>query len=263
MEKIVTITKCMPKFSSGIILQADKLQNLADQTLLLPSLMAHGYTDGVVSGLDIIEKDGNIVVSKGVVRVHGAMFLMDEEMAIQYQPTNRTTFLKLCYLERVTAPSGTTHTFTLGTSETVAGEDEIELCRFKLQEGARLRYVYDDFEDLNTEFDTINIIRAVYSGKDSPALNIKILKIFAKEMLSLKPVEGIDTFFCIQILGMNDVMHMEGVLAYLEIKTGESLDVISNYKVYKGLLGVLQQERSKTRVEKKKKIVPQKKIFID
>lgn len=79
-------------------------------------------------------------------------------------------------------------------------------------------------------------------------------------MLSLNPLDQIDIFFCMQILGLNNLMNVEEIVYYIESKTNQKIDNINNYKIYRELLKILNNERSKMREEKivkreKKKIL--------
>ena len=69
-------------------------------------------------------------------------------------------------------------------------------------------------------------------------------------MLSLNPLDQIDIFFCMQILGLNNVMNVEEIVYYIESKTNQKIDNINNYKIYRELLKILNNERSKMREEK-------------
>jgi hypothetical protein len=51
-------------------------------------------------------------------------------------------------------------------------EDELELGRFKLREGAVLRSDYTDFFDLITEYNTINVINVEYAGIKESTMNL-------------------------------------------------------------------------------------------
>jgi len=64
-------------------------------------------------------------------------------------------------------------------------EDEMEICRFKLKAGSRLRQDYVDFHDLNTEFDTLNILHVPYAGMDLPTIAPYVTRYFAKEAYPL------------------------------------------------------------------------------
>lgn len=255
--------KQIPVFKDGSILRTEMLEKLADFSFVLPNLMHEGFTDGVISGCDVTEFDGRVVVSKGVVMFSGQLFLIDEEFSAKYKPTNKTVFLKLCYFGKEIVKNGINHKFAIELSQEKIKSNEIALCCFKLQDGARLRFLYDDFEDLNTEYDTINIIHTVYSSKKYGTLNPRVLKIYAKELLSFNPQNMADIAFCMQILGGNMSTNIEAINAYILLKTGEDIDNVSNFKVYKSLLSILNDEKIKAKGHKSKNTIKKRTIMVD
>lgn len=256
------IIRHLPNFEDGVIIRAEKMKQLSDQVFLLPNLIYYNYTNGIISGCEVYESNGNLVLTKGVICLDEKLFIIDKNIEIPYYSTDKLTYLKITCLDKCFNKNGDKYIFSINLSEEQINKnyDEIELCRFKLQKGARLRYIYDDFEDMNTEFDTINIIYTKHSSKNFPTVSLKILKNFSKEMLSLNPLDQIDIFFCMQILGLNNVMNVEEIVYYIESKTNQKIDNINNYKIYRELLKILNNERSKMREEKivkreKKKIL--------
>lgn len=254
------IRKYLPSFKDGVIIRAKKMQQLADQVFLLPNLIYYDYTDGIISGCEVYAKDKKLVLTQGIICLNGKLFIIDNDVTIPYFATDKLTYLKISCTDKIFEKDGDEYIFCIDLSEEQPNKDEIEICRFKLQKGAKLRYVYDDFEDMNTEFDTINVIHAKYSSKKYATISNKVLKNYAKEMLSLKPSDSIDVFFCMQVLGTNTVINTEEIVYYIETKTKQKIDSISNYKIYNGLLAILKEEKDKVKVEKtikqdKKKIL--------
>ncbi len=257
------MVKEIPNFNDGVVLRAKALQTLADYIFVLPSLLRAGYGDGVVSGLEVTEAKGNIVVSSGIICVKSQLFLIDEPISIPYHKTNKTTYLKLQYVGDKKQKNFTEYIFSIELSEVECGKDEYELCRFKLQEGAKLRYIYDDFEDLCTEFDTINIINTPHSSKLHPTLNLNILKFFANEMLTILEKDILDTAFCMNILGANEPLNIEVVVLYIEIKTNNKIEEITNINIYNLLLQILKNQQKSKSETKEVKINKKRQIFID
>lgn len=254
------IRRYLPSFKDGVIIRAKKMQQLADQVFLLPNLIYYDYTDGIISGCEVYERDKRLVLTQGIIYLKGKLFIIDGDITLPYFATDRMTYLKICCTDKIFEKDGDEYIFCIDLSEEEPDENEIEICRFKLQTGARLRYVYDDFEDMNTEFDTINIIHSKYSSKKYSTVSHKVLKIYSKEMLALKPTDPIDIFFCMQILGSNAVINIEEIVYYIETRTKQRMDNLSNYSIYKGLLTILKEEKEKVKVEKivkqdKKKIM--------
>ena len=255
--------KLIPVFKDGSILRTEMLQKLSEFAFVLPNLMHVGFTDGVVEGCDITAQDGQILVSKGVVIFGGQLFLMDQEVAVDYHPTNKTTWLNLCYFGEEVVGNGIHHKFSIALSEEKTKEHEIGLCSFKLQEGAKLRFVYDDFEDLNTEYDTINLLHTQYASKKIPALNPNVLKLYANELLSFHPQSALDIAFCMQIIGSNSSIHMDAVITYIFLKTGVKIDKIANINIYRSLLSILKEERMKVSGTKTRNIIKKRTILVD
>ena len=259
MEEFI---KYRPRFDAGVILKAEKMNELVEHAFNLPDLVYRGYTKGIISGLDITIDGDFIVISKGLFLYEEEVYTLNKDIRISYHPTNNWNYLKICKKESMKKIDGIQTHFVVISDDLLTKESELELCRFKLQEGAKLRYIYDDFEDMNTEFDTVNLIYSPYSSKEMAGLHPKILKNFAKEMLDLRPQNPLDTFFCMQVLGLNTTMNIEEIIRYIEIKKEENLGKVTNYTIYHHLLDILKKEKANSKGVKKK-ATPQRKILID
>lgn len=259
MEKI---TKYCPRFSDGAILRAEKLQQLIDQAFTLPNLIYNGYSDGVVSGLEVTEEKGNLVISPGLISFKNEVFVIEKSFVIPYEATNQTSYLKLGYDGCSEGVAGREYYFFIELNLESATNEQIELCRFKLQEGAKLRTKYDDFEDMNTEFDTLNLIHVPYASKDNSTLHPKILKVYAKELLMLKPQNILDQSFCVQIQSSQLSFNIDGIISYIEIKTENEIEQYTNVKIYNELLFILQLQKGAEKLQKKKNSI-KRKIIID
>ena len=259
MEEFI---KYRPRFDAGVILKAEKMNELVEHAFNLPDLVYRGYTKGIISGLDITIDGDFIVISKGLFLYEEEVYTLNKDIRISYHPTNNWNYLKICKKESMKKIDGIQTHFVVISDDLLTKESELELCRFKLQEGAKLRYIYDDFEDMNTEFDTVNLIYSPYSSKELAGLHPKILKNFAKEMLDLRTANTIDIFFCLQILGLNTTMNIAAVIQYIEMKKEEKIEKVTNYNIYKHLLDILHKEKLNAKGIKKK-VITQRKIIID
>ncbi len=244
------IKRHLPNFEDGIIIRAERMKQLVDQSFLLPNLIYYNYTDGIISGCEVYESDGKIILTEGVIRLNGKLFLLDKDIMIPYYATDKLTYLKISCIRENINSDGNEYIFSVDLSEEKPTLNQLEICRFKLQKGARLRYIYDDFSDMDTEFDTINIIHTKYSSHGYSTISLKLLKNFAREMISLKPTDQLDIFFCLQILGLNNVLNIDGIIYYIENKLNYTIEDINNYEVYKGLLEIIKMEKTKTKVDK-------------
>ena len=259
MEKFI---QSKPQFKDGVILKANKMNELAKHTFELPNLIFTGFTHGIISGLEVSVQNNNIVISKGAFCFESEIYTIIQDMLFPYSPTKNWQYLKIDHVDTLSKLDGIEESFEIKLDNKSTKNDEIELCRFNLQDGAKLRFMYDDFEDMNTEFDTISLIYVPYSSKDNPSLHPKILKNFAREMLNLNPQNILDTFFCLGVLGLNTVMNAEEIHRYIEIRTDEKIDLISNYKLYQKLFDILKEEKSKTKTLKNK-LITRRKIIVD
>ena len=170
------------------------------------------------------------------------MFFIKEPMSVIYYPTNTTVVLKLLFSEQLRDKNFIYREIDLMLSEQVdLQKGELELCRFKLQEGARLRYQYQDFSDRNTEFDTLNTIYAAYSALGGSSLSLEIVQEFAEGMLKAKGLPDMDALFCMQLLGQDRPVSKKVLTAYIERKMGHSLPDDSNLTIYKALEKLLRE----------------------
>ena len=184
----------------------------------------------------------SILLNEGIIVYEGQMFLIKEPMQINYYPTNTTTVLKVHFSEQIRDGSFTYREIELmlsGSAERRKGE--IELCRFKLQEEARLRYEYQDFEDRDTEFDTLNIIYADFSARGGSTLAPDILQDFSREMLSAGELAEVDRCVCLQLLAQDRPMNREMLVAYIQGRNGRSMADTSNHAIYMELVKILKE----------------------
>lgn len=255
--------KKIPIFENGNILRKEMMMELSKFSFLLPELLFESYGDGIISGCKITTNRKEIIVDKGVIYFKGQLFLIDEPCFLLHSPTNRMSYLKFLYLAQKVNKSFVEHRTEIVIEDKPPKENEIELCRFKLQQGARLRYEYDDFEDMCTEFDTINIIYSPYAAKGKSSINPEILNGFAKEMIKLKPDNLADISFCMQVLGSYTGVRVDMVVSYIYLKTGEDLDRRENIYLYRKLLEILNIEKTKAKGQEPKKAMKKQVILVD
>lgn len=256
------VSKRIPIFADGNILTKEMLCACSDFLFSVPDLFLEGYSDGIVSGCELSADSRDLILGKGLIRFGGKLFRIGNEYRFAYAPTNQNYYLKAVGYGEKHSRSFEEYCLELVLTDLQTQEGEIEFCRFKLQEGARLRFLYDDFEDLCTEYGTINLLYAPFCGQGESTLHPKVLKRFAKELLSLQPENPIDTAFCLQALGTERGISLDAAAAYLSVK-GESLSDLSNRSVYDGLLRVFQEERQKSNDKPTKKTERKPFILVD
>lgn len=236
--------QAVPVFKDAHILRKSMLEALSDYAYLSGKLLHTGYGDGILSGCELTTTEDRIILNEGVFFYQGEMFFMKEPEEIFYFPTNTTTVLKLCISGYKEEKSLLYREMELVLEGEDGGKEGIELCRFKLQEGARLRYAYQDFFDRDTEFDTLNVIHAPYAVKGGSAISPEVTKAFAREMLAIKGLPTEDVQFCLQLLGREHPADNGMLAAYIGWREGKELKKQGNGAIFSGLARILKRSGS-------------------
>lgn len=250
------LVQAIPLFQDAHILRRSMLEALSDYAFLTNQYLYKGYSDGILSGCQLTTTEDTIVLNEGIILFGGQLFLIKEPMNVEYCPTNTTAILKVCFSDEMRDANFIYREVELNlTKQLKLQKGEMELCRFKLQEGAGLRYRYQNFEDRNTEFDTLNMIHAPYAAPGKSTLSPDITGNFAKEMLAIPSITDFDALFCMQMLGQERAVSKEALKGYLERRNKAELDDDSNLGIYKKLCGILKesiQGKSEDKVRKKR-----------
>ena len=234
-----------PQFQSKRLLRAEMLEELRDYPLHFAKIMWEDYAQGVVSGCKISWSDGALTVGRGMIYKNQQFYFMEEPCSMECRPLDCIRYLKVRILPEKHMPGE-----TLGVGEILleerAADDafELELCRFRLQEGARLRDRHENFEDFSTEYDTVDFTYAPWAGKYSSVLNPALMQQFAREMIK-KDEKGIeDISFAMAVLAGGGQVGAEAVREYIRLKTGVRPKG-GIRSMYDGLLNVLKEEEQK------------------
>lgn len=243
--------KEFPRFESGMVLRQSMLTSLSDHVYQLGDLQYQGFSDGIVKGCALTTTEDSIIVNPGIIRFEGELYLINEPLMCVYAPTDTTCVLQMEFHDKVTSQTYISREIELCFTDTdVQSRQYMELCRFKLQPKARLRYQYTSFEDRETEYDTLNIIHSSFCGLDAPTLHPDIVRHFASEALDAG-ADGIDGAFCLQILAQQEPIQRVALQAYIRKKLGSDTVCDTNLQLYHGLSKCLGQLETK-RIERPK-----------
>jgi hypothetical protein len=210
------------------------------------------YSDGVLAGCGVFESDMNIGVLGGLVKFGGRVYVLSDRESVPYRPTDAWTVLKIRF-----GGEERSRDFLRFTGHLVLDENtnilpnELELGRFKLKQGSRLRTVYTDFKDMETEYDTVNLIGVPYSGIGEATLYPEILMYFAREAYPLA-LDALDIAFCTLCLAGNGVMSRESIKAYLIRRLKLSERAFENAELHSHLASVLADMSGATRGESRR-----------
>lgn len=258
------IEQIVPLFDSGHILSREMLEALSDYSRHYGELIHIGYADGIISGCRLTTMEDSIIINQGILCFQGKPFLVKEPVSVKYQPTNQIRILKACYLGEVRTESLIKHRVDMVLEDDCTmQEGQIELCRFTLQSGARLRCEYVDFEDRSTEYDTLNMLHSPYAAPVRSALNPDITRAFAREMLDCRLDCQTDVSFCLELLGRKEPMAAEAIAAYIRLRTGRKEVKEDNQGLYEGLLDILKKIKDGSPVEEKPTPRKRRTIIVD
>lgn len=253
-----------PLFNSGRLLKIDMLNELRDFPREFFDARLKRYSNGIISGCDIDVTDNYVVIQKGIIKYEDVIYLLKEDKKIAYECNNKMMILKVKFL-----PQLVDHDFINYSTEVYLDENlelkgnELELCRFKLRIGAKLRVNHVDFNDLCTEYDTVNTINVPYAAYGESSLNPDILRQFGRELLRCNVGEAWDISFGMTCIQSKEPIEKEIITNYLVYKLDIEIKDYSNEELYYYLLDVLNRVKDGEDGSRRKRNGRFKKIIID
>lgn len=253
-----------PLFNRGRILKLEMLEQLRDFPRDFIDIVLEQYSDGIIAGCNLKVEGNRIIISKGVIKHDNLLYLLKEDYSLSYKSTNHMAMLKIKFLGETKNNDFVNYGTEIFIDNNLnLKEDEMELGRFKLKIGARLRADYINLEDMYTEYDTINIINVPFAAFEKSSLCPYILNCFAKEAFKYKLVNALDISFCMLCLQNQQVMERELILNYIKARLEIEEKEYSNEQIYEHLVRILQGiRRGKEDLENNKR-TDYKKIIVD
>lgn len=235
----------IPVFERGTVLTQEMLETLKSYAIDLATLEYAGYEDGIISGCQVSMLGNMIYVNRGIIKYAGNIYFLPCEFKVMANTGNQWQVLRM----HVGSMSRDTN-FMIGelnleiSSELSAATNKIEICRFRLQGGAVLRNQYRDFNDLSTEFDTINEIHAQWAGYQCKSISNRVLMEYAKELQKKNSQNIHDVIFIQQIMMLNGkTMARNAILYYISRRLNRPQKEMSNEDIYKALQDILKTSR--------------------
>lgn len=234
-----------PVFEAKRLLKKDMLDNLRDFPRELFDLQYQGYSDGILTGCDIKGTGTGLTILPGILYYKSVPYFLNKQYPIPYRAEGELVYVKVHFWDKAIGAGGEEFfSQVIVDGQEPDAEQELELARFKLQPGARLRSEYVDFYDYETEFDTVNRIHAPYAAPEHSGIWPRILKNFAKELLRNHVNNPWDSAFCLSCLQLTEAMPYEAVRAYLNARQGQDREY-TNIQVYSALKRILRESGSK------------------
>ncbi len=232
-----------PKFTKGRILKLDMLENLRDYSRDTLDILTSNLSDGIIEGIEPIVNEDTITFTKGIVKHKGNIYIINEKVSISYGATEVEALIKLVFINNEEEPDYKVQNVKIILDKnTNVLENEIELGRFKLKDGAYLRTDYKDLDDYTTEFNTINIINVKYANIDTYTLSPSFMRKYGNEILVTKTKEIWDVNFGIACINSSK-MSRKVILNYINVRLNEDNTLLSNYELHHKLTIILNKVR--------------------
>lgn len=154
-----------PEFEKKQLLRAGKLEQLRDYPRNYTRLLFQGYGDGIVSGCELSWEPGFLTINSGMIYWKGKLYFLKKQFRMECPAEDEVRCLVVSFLPETKEAGvcrGATNVYL--SKEQTHPPEEMELCRFRLQQGFRLRSEYTNFEDYATEFNTMNVIHAPFAS---------------------------------------------------------------------------------------------------
>lgn len=230
-----------PLFERNRILKKELLWSLRDYSFSHIRLEYQKYSDGVLEGCDLTVGDGYITVGTGVVKHEGFIYLLTEETRVEYEPVEEYRYLKIHFRTDHASYDYIGYGWEIRLDqEEERGDNELELCRFKLKRGSILRSDYSDFYDLETEYDTVNLIHAAWAGIGKESISPAITRMFSVIVMEKEEINPIDFAFACQCLNVTKAVSRDVLDRYLNLRLEcGSKKRESNQELFDDMLRVL------------------------
>lgn len=253
-----------PKFNEGRILKSGMLESLRDYPREIMKIKYGKCSDGIIAGCDIEVMDNFIVVKEGIIKFGKNIYILKKDYPIKYANNNVLTSLKVKFLPEHDEGDYVRIEAEIFMTEDITIKDgEMELCRFKLREGARLRREYVNFIDFSTEFDTVNIINAPFAAIGESSLSPYILRTFGREMLKYDLTESFDINFACLCVQSRDTIEKDIIVSYIKSKLNITDGEYTNEQLYNYLVQILESVSNGQGSQGTRSKGRYKKIFID
>lgn len=212
-----------PAFERGRIMKKELLGALRDYSYTALQLQYAGYPDGILSGCRIRTDEHFLYIAPGIIKCRDFLFLIAEEEKLPYFSADYYVSLKFCLLKKEVLPDHTSYITEFRLDKKLEREqNELELCRFKLKKGTKLRTDYNDFFDIQTEYNTVNLANAAWSAAGGNTFSKEITDYFARKVLECEQAETGDIQFAYFLLQSKTAVNYEILMDYIHRKTGTS-----------------------------------------
>lgn len=250
-----------PLFERKRLLKKEMLENIRDFPRDIFYIFFQDYSDGILAGCDIKVKESYLLIGAGILYYKRIPYMMSEPYKLPYQATGKTQYIKVHFLDEIGGLEQREALTQIYINDIPAQDkDELELGRFKLQEGARLRDQYTDFFDYATEFDTLIKLYVPYASPRQRTLCPEIVKRYVESLIQYTIQNPWDYAFCLTCMQENGAITYSAIKSYLDIRLQQKQEEYSTKEIYDALARLLHEAGGKPKeprpmTEKNKKVL--------
>lgn len=236
------IQNIYPLFERGRIMKKELMLAIRNYSFEYVAARYQEFSDGVIFGCSLKVHPDGIEIGIGGIKYGGFIYLVSEPMRVAYAPTDRMTALKVRFYPAEQDADSIRHAGELVLEESLeCEENELELCRFRLQRGSRLRDDYKSMEDIETGFDTLNLANSSHAAVGGMTLSPAITERFAQEALTYRLENPWDITFCAQCMTSGLAVPRALIQAYVTAKLGLDKQELDNRALFDKLVLALRQ----------------------
>lgn len=230
-----------PLFERNRILKKELLWALRDYSFMQARLDYEEYADGMLRGCEVRVAGKQIVVGPGIIKYGGFICLMGDEESVGYGPCDKFVSVKMRFHTPQESIDYHVYKMELVTdSDTVLKDNEFEVCRYKLQEGAALRDRHTDLLDMVTEYNTLNYIYATWGGLREKSMAPAVTGRLAREILASDNPGAEDIGFAYLCLSQPGAVPIEVIKDYLG-RNGRKVDEISTDDMFYSMCDIIRK----------------------
>lgn len=253
-----------PLFERNQILKKESLKSLRDYSFFQMQLEYQQYSNGILEGCDVSVRGDMLVVGKGIVKYNDFLYLLAEEVEIPYAAADRCECLKIQLDPESSSYDYIQYGYSIVLDQNLeCGNNELEVCRFHLRSGAGLRTDYTCFEDMRTEYDTVNLLHAAWSGINGPAVAPAITRRFAVSIMEYAEADSMDMMFTLLCLNTAKTVSRKAVECYISKRLKTGMENMDNETIFAGLLKILNMVEKGEHYEEVPKKSRRRMIIVD
>ncbi|MEK4114936.1 DNA and RNA helicase [Paenibacillus sp. FSL W8-0919] len=234
-----------PIFTKGRILRLDMLEELRDYPRGMMDILHADLSSGIVAGADIRVVESMLRVTPGIVKFGGRLYMLKEEFSLPYHASGTLSILRLRFGPELRDQDFADHPVEVVLDGSMLQtECELELARFKLKPGARLRDDYESFADYATEYNTLNRIHTPYASPGPSTFYPGALRYYADAVLQAGGGQPQDFAFAMQVLGSERPIGKVAIQHYIGLRLGTGYREYDLAQIHKYLNRILNDIQS-------------------